>query len=143
MKKCVLFAALMLVFGWAALMGQENLVANPGFEDAPKDPAGLGGGWWVYQGLGAPEVKRDASVARHGKASARVHAETSARCVLVSPHFKVSPADEIRFEVWVRGEHLQTNQAGTYAGIAFRKADGTMLERAYFGCTNLSGGWSL
>jgi hypothetical protein len=138
----LLLPLVLLLGGVVAVRAQENLVRNPGFE-SPATAQGLpGDGWWVYEARGTPDVKVDARTARNGKASARLQAEAEARFVLVSPKFAVSPGDDLRFEVWARGENLGSVN-GAYAGLAFRAPDGRVTERRYVRPQTVGGGWVL
>ncbi len=124
-------------------VAQENLVKNPGFEGAASTNGLPGGGWWLYEGVGEPKVFIDQNVAFQGNASVQLHAIAFTKCVLVSQSFAVAPGDEMHFEVRVRGENIPTNRASTYAGIAFRQADGRAVQRSYFKSDALSTNWSL
>lgn len=136
-----MFLSLVLLLRAIVLaLAQENLVRNPGFEAAAANSL-PGEGWWVYEARGTPEVKVDASIVRSGEASARLYAETEAQFVLVSPKFAVSPGDELRFETWLRGEHLAASRGGAYVGLAFRDADGRVFQREYVRAESIAGEW--
>jgi hypothetical protein len=134
---------LLLLSGCTLGVAQENLVKNPGFEETAK-PDGLpGGGWWLYQGRGETKAQADQSAPHRGAVSVRLQAATPAKTVLVSAPFTVTPGDEIRFETWARGESLASGQRQSFAGLAFRQADGKVFERAYFPVDLASGAWAL
>ena len=137
-----LSAALILAKPAAASVLETNLVQNPGFEEAAK-PDGLpAGGWWLYTAQGDPRAKVDREVSHTGKASVRLQAAEKAKSVLVSAPFAVAPGDEVRFGAWVRGEGLVASQQHTYAGLAFRHADGRVFKRSYFPANSLGSPWS-
>src|ERR1022692_1566088 len=99
--------AVLLLGGASNSLPQSNLVPNPGFEQ-PAKPDGLpAGGWWLYQGEGDTKATGDQSIFHTGKASVKLQASTPAKSVLVSAPFAVALGDELRFEVWVRGENLE------------------------------------
>jgi hypothetical protein len=122
---------------------QDNLVTNPGFEEPINARVKATGGWWLYLDRGEPELKIDNTVGHSGKASARLHASTDAKCTYVSAPFPVAPNDELRFEAWVRAENLPTGQKPGYVGIAFRRADGGVFERQYVGAEFKGNSWLL
>src|SRR5262249_23031437 len=126
----------------AARSAEENLVKNPGFEEAISAKGQNRGGWWLYLAKGEPELKADNTISHSGKASARVHAESEAKCTVVSAPFPVAPADELRFGAWVRAEGLPAKQRPGYVGIAFRSADGRVIDRAYVSTEIPGGTWS-
>ena len=135
--------AVLLSGGAFHALAETNLVPNPGFEQ-PAKPDGLpAGGWWLYQGQGDTKATVDRSVSHTGQASVRLQASTRAKSVLVSAPFPVAPGDELRFEAWVRGEHLDPTQQKAYAGLAFRRADGTVFGNAHFTADLAGGAWSL
>lgn len=143
MRNRVLSSTLVLLCCCGLVHAQANLVRNPGFE-GPITAAGLPGeGWWLYEGRGETKVVVDGAGPHTGKVSARLLAQEDARCALVSPRFEVSPGDELRFEAWVRGEKLSANSKSTYAGLAFRDANGSVFARAYFQPGKVSGDWAL
>ena len=143
MKKIFLLLAVGLCCGWMRAEAQGNLVKNPGFEE-PAAANGLpGGGWWLYEGVGHTVAKVERDVAHSGKASVQLQSGEEAKCVLVSPHFEVAPGDELRFGAWVKAIGVTTNHQATYAGLAFRRRDGRVIERAYFQSAPLSGEWKL
>src|ERR1039458_865391 len=123
MTKPHLFLLAVLLLGSASkALPETNLVSNPGFEQ-PAKPDGLpAGGWWLYQGTGDTKATLDQTVFHTGKASVKLQASTKAKSVLVSAPFAVAPGDELRFEVWVRGENLEPAQTQVHAGLADRKS---------------------
>jgi hypothetical protein len=129
--------------GAAGAVPETNLVPNPGFEQPAKPDGTPAGGWWLYQGQGDTKATVDQSVLHTGKASAKLQAATKAKSVLASAPFPVAPGDELRFEVWVRGEDLPPGQKQAHAGLAFRDASGKVFNRAYFPTDSVSGAWSL
>jgi hypothetical protein len=134
---------LLLLGGCALALAQENLVKNPGFEEPAKANGLPGGGWWLYEGQGETGLSLDGSVAHSGKASAKLHAGSQAKSVLVSAPFAVMPGDEIRFQAWVRGKDLESGAEQIYAGLAFRQANGSVFQRAYDRPDAVNGAWSL
>ncbi len=122
---------------------EANLIENPGFEQ-PAKPDGLpDGGWWLYQAQGETSAKLDRAVARTGQASVKLHAAARAKATLVSAPFPVAPGDELRFAAWVRGENPGSADGQAHAGLAFRRADGTVFHRAYFTADAVSSTWTL
>lgn len=143
MRKFVQLIWGVLLWGWLSAAAQENLVKNPGFEQ-PAQPGGLpAGGWWLYHGQGETKVQVDRTVLHTGQASVKLQAAARAKCVLVSAPFPVAPGDELRFEAWVRGEPLGPRPQQAYAGMAFRQADGKVVQRNYFTAESVSAAWSL
>lgn len=142
-KSLLVLLAALVGAGDSTASPQTNLIPNPGFEQ-PAKPDGLpAGGWWLYQGQGDTKAAVDLSISHTGKAAVKLQATTKAKSVLVSAPFTVVPGDEIRFEAWVRGENLGTDQKQAYAGLAFRQAEGKVFSRAYFTAASVSGAWSL
>lgn len=142
MRIRLLLTSVLLLVRAVGATAQEELVPNPGFE-AESAANGLpGGGWWVYETRGTPDVKVDAKVAHGGKASAQLQAATEARFVLVSPKFAVSPGDEIRFAAWLRGERLAVVKQAAYVGLAFRNADGGVFQREYVRADSVTADWT-
>jgi hypothetical protein len=142
MRPSVLLLGLVFVCLCGPSRAQENLVKNPGFEGAATTNGLPGGGWWLYEARGTTEVTRDVAVSHSGKFSVRLRAKKEAKSVLVSHGFEVAPGDEIQFESWVRPQDVPSQLKTTFAGLAFRRADGTVFERAYFPVQLTNGSWS-
>ena len=143
MHKPPLFVCVMLLCGCTVVEAQPNAIRNPGFEEPAKSGGLPSGGWWLYQGQGETEARRDPSVAHTGTASARLHSSAQSKAVLVSAPFPVTPGDEISFEAWVRGEKLPSEPGRTYAGLAFRRADNMVFQHANFPAEAVTGTWTL
>ncbi len=143
MQKLVLSLSVALLSGFSLVTAQENLVKNPGFEEALTPGGKPGAGWWLYEARGTPSLASDRTVSHQGKASAQIHAADETRCTLVSAPFAVAPGDEIRFQAWVRGENLPGSAKQSYGGLAYRNADGKVFARAYLGSGTVSSDWSL
>jgi hypothetical protein len=142
MQRLILSLVLGLLAGPHLALAQANLVQNPGFEAAGGSPGKLTGGWWFYEAKGNPELQLEHGTAHHGTASVRVHATNDTKCTVVSAPFPVAPGDTLQLEAWVRAEQLPSPPAQTYAGIAFRHADGSVFGRAYFPSGALGATWS-
>ncbi len=143
LQKMTLWLARLLLCGCGLGTAQENLVKNPGFEDTLTSQGKPGAGWWLYEAQGTPTLTMDRAVFRQGQASACVHAAEEAKCTIVSAPFLVAPGDELRFQAWVRGEHLPPQAKQAYAGLAYRNAEGKVFDRAYFQSGSLGDGWTL
>jgi hypothetical protein len=142
-----LFILLALPLLWSrgglARAQETNLAKNPGFEE-PAKPNGLpGGGWWLYQGRGEAVARVDRGVAHTGQASVELHADAPAKATLVSAPFPVAPGDELHFAAWVRAEKPESGKEQALAGLAFRRADGTVFKNASFTAQPLGGTWAL
>ncbi len=139
MRKILLLLAVTLCFWRLPVSAQENLVRNSGFEEKAAASGLPGGGWWLYEGNGRTITKTDLNVAHGGSASVQLHADEESKCVLVSAPFEVAPGDEMKFQVWVKGAGITTNHPATFAGLAFRRKDGTVFQRNYFQSAALGG----
>jgi hypothetical protein len=141
MRKLWFLLCVLLFSALVTLSAQENLLTNPGFESGSLSN-GLPTGWWWFQGLGETQVKLDPALGHNGKASARFHSDQPSKGVLVSSRFDVAPGDEIQLSAWVRADTLTRARDATFAGLAFRPADGRVTHREYFP-SKLSTDWSL
>jgi len=107
-----------------AALAQENLVADPGFEEGPKS-WGLINDWYARN-----EPKRaspgviDESVAHSGNACLRIDGEGSRGLAIQSP-LKVQPATKYRVSCWMKGENMGAARAGPL--IEFWNAENTHL----------------
>jgi len=141
MQKFFLLLFVVLCFGGRDAAAQDNLIANPGFEESSSKSKWPDGGWWLSQSVGDTIMGVDHTTFHHGAAAVRLTSSAAEKCVLVSPKFKVSPGDDMRFEAWVRGAELPAGKNTAYAGLVFRTADAKILERRYVASDPLYGDW--
>lgn len=113
----------------AAALAQENLVANPGFEEGA-ERWGLINNWYAQNDpkRASPGVI-DESAAHSGNASLRIDGQGSRGLAIQSP-LKVQAAAKYRVSCWMKGENMGAARAGPL--IEFWNADNTHLRGRFW-----------
>ncbi len=107
-----------------AALAQENVVANPGFEEGATG-WGLINDWYARNDpKRASPGEVDESVAHSGKACLRIDGEGSRGLAIQSP-LKVQAAAKYRVSCWMKGENMGAARAGPL--IEFWNAENTHL----------------
>ena len=121
-----------------AALAQENVVANPGFEEGAT-PWGLVNDWYARNDpkRASPGVI-DEALAHSGNACLRIDGQGSRGLAIQSP-LKVQPAAKYRVSCWVKGDNMGAARAGPL--IEFWNADNVHLAGRFW-AEDVPAGWT-